>query len=437
MSNTERNSTPATAKRHAQAGFSLAELVVSLFVVVLLLVIILTLFDSTSKLARAQTYVADMQQSARVAQNEMVRYVRMAARGGLTRGTLPDNMVTVEVRNNVRDGTPEQSVGIGLAQSPLAMPDTDILTVRGVFDHLYFLNSDPGGAAVTFDDPDNPTRGTLIVQNPIPSTGMAQSLQPLIKMYNDVPERHDAILIASPLGGTLYHVVEFDKNASDVSNPSRIVLGFKITGPTSYTAGYNSVSASGAFPQELRSVAYIGILEEYRYYIRKIPDPGNPAAPGTSRLSRARFYPGTEIPCEAPTATSLGSLADDIADDITDLQVALAVDKSGDGAIGAETFDNRDEWLFNAATDDPAEVDGTGINAWNGPAKKLFYVRISTVAQTARRDPYYLSKSMDKVEDRAYSEAADPGPTPTDPTVIPARQHRRRLLQTVIDLRNL
>jgi len=428
MSNTERNSTPATAKRHAQAGFSLAELVVSLFVVVLLLVIILTLFDSTSKLARAQTYVADLQQSARVAQNEMVRYVRMAARGGLTRGTLPDNMVTIEVRNNVRDGLPEQSVGLGTPQSPLAMPDTDILTVRGVFDHIYFLNSDPGGGAVTFDDPDNPTSGTLIVQNPIPSTGMMQSLQGLIKAKTE--NRPEAILIASPLGGTLYHVVELDPGTSDVTNPSRLVLKFKITGGT-HNADYNSVSANAVFPPELRSVAYIGILEEYRFYIRKVVDAANPTAV-TSRLSMTRFYPGSETPYEdQPSKYPV-----DIADDIVDLQVALAIDKNGDGTIGPETFDANDEWLYNAAADGPLVSPGNA-DPWNLAGRKLFYVRINTFAQTARRDPYFLANPVTKIEDRAYNELPDPGPTPTDPTVIPTRQHRRRLIQTVIDLRNL
>jgi Tfp pilus assembly protein FimT len=428
MSDVRRTPTNAAVKRHSQAGFSLAELVVSLFVVVLLMVVILTLFDSTSKIARAQTYIADLQQSVRVAQDEMVRYTRMAARGGLTRGTLPNDLVTVEMRNNVKDGTAEQSVGIGTPSSPLAQPDTDILTVRGVFDHLFFLNADAGGGAVTFDDPDNPTAGWLIVQNPVPSTGIPQSLQPLIKVVND--HRPEALLIASPLGGTLYHVVELDWNGSDVTNPSRLVLAFKITGGT-HNADYNSISANLAFPQELRSVAYIGILEEYRYYVRKIPDPGNPAAPGTSRLSRARFYPGTQVAYDPPVGAGVGSLADDIADDIIDLQVALAIDKNADNVIAAETGDATDEWLFNS--DVAAEDDNPGD--WNGAGKKLFYVRINTLARTARRDFQAISAPITKIEDHVYGE--DKVPDPTDATVRVPREYRRRLLQTVVDLRNL
>ena len=426
MSDVQRIPKDTAAKRHSQAGFSLAELIVSLFVVVLLMVVILTLFDSTSKLARAQTYIADVQQSVRVAQDEMVRYTRMAARGGLTRGTLPNDMITVEMRNNVPDGTAEQSVGIGTPSSPLAVPNTDILTVRGVFDHLFFLNSDPGGGAVVFDDPDNPTRGTLIVQNPVPSTGVPQSLQPLIKVVTE--NRPEALLIASPLGGTLYHVVELDPGASDVTNPSRLVLEFKVINGT-HSASYDSISANPGFPAELRSVAYIGILEEYRFYIRKIPDPGNPAAPGTSRLSRARFYPGSQTAYDPAVGPNVGSLADDIADDIIDLQVALAIDKNADNVIAAETGDATDEWLFNSDVD--AEDDDP--DDWNGAGKKLFYVRINTLARTARRDINAVSLPITRIEDHAYNELPYNAPSmqdPTDPVAPVDRQYRRRLLQT-------
>ena len=65
----------SSSKRNSQAGFSLAELIVSLFVVVLMLVMILLIFDSTSKLARAQTYIADVQQNVRFAQDEMVEII--------------------------------------------------------------------------------------------------------------------------------------------------------------------------------------------------------------------------------------------------------------------------------------------------------------------------------------------------------------------------
>src|SRR5215207_11467932 len=78
-----------------EAGFSLIEMLVTLVVTALLVVGILGVFDFNNKVAHVQTQVSDMQQSLRVAQYEMVRYVRMAGRGGV-----PSDRA-VELRNNV------------------------------------------------------------------------------------------------------------------------------------------------------------------------------------------------------------------------------------------------------------------------------------------------------------------------------------------------
>lgn len=426
----------SSSKRNSQAGFSLAELIVSLFVVVLMLVMILLIFDSTSKIARAQTYIADVQQNVRFAQDEMVRYTRMAARGGLSRGDLPNGLVTVSVRDNVVDGSAQQDIGIGVANSPKVMPTTDVLTVRGVFGSMYHINSDPIAAnfKLTGPDPDNPTGGEVWVENPVPSTGIAQSLQPLIAAVTGNPRRHEALLLVSPLGGALYHIVELDPDASDATNPSRIKLVFTITGG-GRNAAYSAISGTPVFPPELRSVSHLGIVEEYRYYVRKIPDPGNPGAEPQTRLSRARFYPGTQEPYDGEP-----SMRVDVADNIVDLQVALAIDKSANNVIDPETGDANDEWVYNS-TADAAAIAGAppapgAVGGWNGDTRKLFYVRINTLARTARRDFQYVDKAITRpIEDHAYGE---PDPIPdADLAESVRRQYRRRLLQTVIDLRNL
>ena len=428
MSSSKRNpaservaARPVREPWRSQAGFSLAELIVSLFVVVLMMVMILLIFDSTTKLARAQTYVADVQQSVRFAQDEMVRYTRMAARGGLVRGVLPAGMVTVAVRNNVVDGSPEQNIAIGDASSPRIMPNTDVLTVRGIFGTLFHVNANPDSGTLTFDDVDNPTRGTLVVENPIPSTAIPQSLQPLIGAVTN--RRPEGLLIVSPIGGTLAHVVELDWANSNISNPSRITLAFTITGG-SHNSDYSAISASPAFPIELRSVAHLGIVEEYRYYVQQIlSDPMTPAGETQTRLSRARFYPGGQVPYPGNE-----SLRVDVADEIVDLQLALAIDTTipPDNAIGPDTANQNDEWLFNSVADDPTNA------AWNGATKRLFYVRINTLARTAGRDFQYVAPPIARIEDRVYAEPAEPAAAD-----VAARQRRRRLLQTVIDIRNL
>ena len=64
-------------------GYSLIELIVSLGITVIVLLGLFQIFEKNTEVARIQTQVSDMQQSLRVAQNEMARFIRMAGRGGL------------------------------------------------------------------------------------------------------------------------------------------------------------------------------------------------------------------------------------------------------------------------------------------------------------------------------------------------------------------
>ena len=120
------------------AGFSLVELLVTLLVVAEILVVAGLMFDLHSKTARAQNQVADMQQSLRVGQREVIELVRMAGRGGLpshlpvdTPGGIPsvDQGLAIHVDNNVDadfridPDDPATEVVAG----------TDVLRVRGVF----------------------------------------------------------------------------------------------------------------------------------------------------------------------------------------------------------------------------------------------------------------------------------------------------------------
>jgi hypothetical protein len=441
------------AARRREAGFSLAEMVVSLFVLVVVLVAVLTLFDSSNRIARAQINVADMQQSIRIAQDEITRMTRMAARGGLNRGDFPFDAVeaarghgpiAIAVRNNVAMGA-NQNIAIGDAASPKVMPLTDVLVVRGVFNApLYQLNPAPG-AGVTFDNDIAPTSGTIKVENPQPTTGLPQDLAPLAKVIND--GREEALVLTSILGSGVYGVVELNPALSTVTGPlnkpTSVEIAFTISGGTR-TDSYRRLDPNAStcelppphdrpcFPIELRSVAQVGILEEYRYYVRQVlTDPNNPNSEAKPRLSRARFYPGTETPYEATM------VAEDIADDIIDLQVSLAIDRTGplgvpDDIIGPEGGD--DEWLFNDSADDqsagasaanPAQGKWNSVDGTN--RYDLFHARITTVARTSGRDFQHEPQRITKVEDHAYDSTAQAGQA----------QYRLRTQQTVIDQRNL
>jgi len=100
---------------------------------------------------------------------------------------------------------------------------------------------------------------------------------------------------------------------------------------TTVNVGNVPLSANGTFPANIKSVAYVGILEEYRFYVREVhAKPSDLTTEVNPRLSRARFYAGSDNPWNAdPT-----NLYQDIAEGVLDLQIALGFDLNGDGVIG-------------------------------------------------------------------------------------------------------
>src|SRR6202035_2391374 len=100
----------ALMRPESQRGFTLIELLVVLVVIGQIFVLIVMLFDFSTKLSHVQTNVAEMQQSLRVAQYDTVRLIRMAGRGGLPVGIVPASPsvfqgVAVAVSDNVPNNT--------------------------------------------------------------------------------------------------------------------------------------------------------------------------------------------------------------------------------------------------------------------------------------------------------------------------------------------
>ena len=432
-----------TVRLRAEAGFTLAEVMVTLAITTIVIVAMLALFDINTRIARVEGHVSDMQQSLRIAQSEMIRSVRMGSRGGLPVALFPEGPFTgrflpagvaVEVANNVAAGT----LIAGNAAAPV-LEGTDVLTVRGVFTTVYQAN--PAGAGFTLTDSNNdkiPETGQLILSNVTP-TGVPQDLQPLAdaidatKGAGSNPANPEAFMMANPITD-FYAVVEIDGSSTYVKSGgvvTQATVNFNCSGTTRSDL-YKLLSKSGHFPEDMTAVAYVGVLEEHRYYIRETRTLN--AANVTAMepvLARARLYPGTNI----PYANKDENLQEEMADGIFDLQVALAVDSNGDTRIteGTDAASRKaDEWLFNETGDDTATTatwNGTSIN----PAR-LYYVRVNTLARTARRDPQtrWQAAALSRVEDKDYTAA--PFQLFNNST---ERKFRRQSLQTVVDLRSL
>jgi len=402
---------------------------------------ILAMFDMNGRIARVEGRVTDMQQALRAAQQDMVRIVHMAARGGLPlalfeEGTylgkkLPAGLA-IEIANNVAADTRIAN----RVEAPV-LQGTDVITVRGVFSTLY--QSNPAGAGFTLVDNNGdgvPEKGSLLLSDTSP-TGVPQNLQPVADAIDASQTQPEAYLLVSPLEDGIFAVVEIDPASNYVKTSGVVVqamVKFNASGTTRSDL-FKLLSPGGAFPKTMTTVAYSGVLEEYRYYIHDpgplqgkiLANQGNQLEPG---LSRARLYPGTNIPHKNEEA----NLHEAIADDVFDLQATLGIDTNGDEIVaeGTDTATRKaDEWLFNEAGDDTAPA------TWNGTAaapRKLSYVRITTMVRTAGADPQaqWQAPVLARVEDKDYQSS----PFNEFNTAV-QRRYRRQSLQSVVDLRNL
>lgn len=422
------------AQRHhhaADSGFTLAEMLVTVLLVSMVLIAVLTLFDMASRTARTQTHLAEMQQSMRVAQQTLVKVVRMAGRGGLptwdNTNRLPTG-VALAVANNV----PADTLIGGNADAPV-LTGTDVVTVRGVFDTpIYQVN--PAGGAFVFDPSSGSETGTVTLSWKTPS-GAPQSLDAMRDALQQVDggasgggSHPEALLLVSPLGQ--WAVVEIIPGSTVTSNGTDVtgaIIPFQVTGGE-FSAEYGALSTGGGFPATLQSVAYVGLLEEYQFYVREVRAvPGDDTSDLMPELVRARLYPNTGI----PWSRSGASLTEVIADNVLDLQVAFGIDLDDDELIeedlAADGDPTQDEWLLNAVGDDP---DPT---LWNvAGAAPLYYLRLSTVVRTDRATAYFEDQPLGVIEDKDYSVA------PFDSYNAEwQRRYHRRQLSTTVDLRNL
>ncbi|HWN44071.1 MAG TPA: prepilin-type N-terminal cleavage/methylation domain-containing protein [Thermoanaerobaculia bacterium] len=293
-----------------QAGFTLIELLVSLAVTAVLILGVLATFDFSARMNRVQLNVADMQQSLRIAQNEIVKLARMAGRGTLPR------LVAIEVDNNV----PANHELISGKAATGVLEGTDVLTIRGVFNSsLYqidYLNPKVWSA------PDADGDGSVLV---LPSAaGVPQDLDALRLIAT--PE--ETLLLVTPDDvAAVAHILGSVDEPIEIA-PGVIVIGVRISFTKHLEEGDLGPLAPG-----LPAVAQIGVLEEHVFYVRSTGADG--VAPS---LARARMDPGSDQAYEEDVANATL----DIADNIADLQIALGFGVAGQPELRVNTLARTD-----------------------------------------------------------------------------------------------
>jgi hypothetical protein len=395
------------------------------------MLVAMLLFDVNSRLARNQVQVADMQQSQRIAHNDMVRTARMAGRGGLRQD------VAVVVTD---DADPDADTING--NKPVA--GSDILTIRGVISSPMYQvrQSAPPDAQtqVPYTPPSGPglTGGRIFIDSLSP-TGIEQRLDAFDRMVAESTfggAETDALILVSATSDSIYAVVEIvdvSISSTDIDgngvNDRRANVEFRSTLNSNMSQDLAELNPTASvFPPALmanNSVGFAGLVEEYRFYIRDETTAAGGYAP---KLSRARFYPNTDrIYGQAANSNTTGVANGriDIAENVLDLQVAFGIDVDANGLIDEDAADlTADEWLFNHEGDDPTDFSATDL---------LFNLALMTIVRTDRFDRGFQSDPIAALANHAYNESA----VPATPQQRLDRSYRRQRLASVVDLRNV
>ncbi|HET9765306.1 MAG TPA: hypothetical protein VFS60_00585 [Thermoanaerobaculia bacterium] len=433
---------PRRRSRAAQ-GFTIVEMVVTLFILVLVIVGVLGLFDLASKVSRVQVDTADMQQVVRTAQYDMIRMLRMAGRGKVPRQSPPPaagpwvwshpNGVAVGVLDNVPTGT---FVDNPTASNHPVLPGTDVLTIRGVLTSPVYLVDSATFTVLNTVPTAVDNGGSFTIRDATPQGGVPQSLDRIAEAIEN--KRPEALVLVSPDDDSISQIVMLDPDNSTVAaGRTSVTVRFRL-GRNEYADAYWQLSGA-QWNVALTKLAYVGIVEEYRYYVADVREKDGVAASAPKpQLRRARLYPGAAKPWgSGPDPDHPGAPVNDeanwsvpMADNVADLQVALGIE-TGVGTAFTITDDGTggDEWLFNSAADVPTSP------AWrNG---RLRYVRINTTGFSERREQAYTAPGFTGppvvVEDHSYSVPEFGSPSQN----VPDRMYRRRTLKTIVDLRNL
>ena len=429
-----------TRRPRRAAGFTVVELTISMLVLTVVLLGMLSLFDFANRLSGVQTNVADMQQSLRIAQQDVVRTVRMAGRGPLPLAQPPAG-IAAAVWDQVPAGT-----RIGGDRTPLVVPGTDILTVRGVMGSpIYQVNAARDEAFEIKKVAGGGFTGKVIVENQTP-TSIPQDLTALrdavLSGQEDGTRPRERLVLVAAQSTEIWVIAALDPAKSTVT-ATQAELAFTAV-PADDPAYFDMPAIAPRVTdveKDLPSIAYVGVVEEHRFYVRQIFDVAPDRTQDVAhRFSRARVFPGTDRPWRGRGDNAAVADPDhvswsmDVADNIMDLQVALAFDSPRGG--GRMTDDGNDtgnddrifeaadgaddDWLFN---DSQAVVPAQWAN------EQLYFIRLTTLARTDRRDAWYQSPQLVRLEN--HDLTASRFNARTD------RMFRYRPLQTLIDMRNL
>ena len=404
-------------ERRSEAGFSLIELLVTMVIMAEILIAVLILFDSSNRIARAQTQLAELQQSLRVGQSEVVRYARMAGLGGLpiTRlnpdhtpdgsntnygmpGAFPRSGYAVSLINDVAPGSDIITIthaGSSETADGEVLEDSDVLILRGVFSTpIYYVDPriDIEEEWCSADPCDlmDATDRLVVVPERIRIAGdtwedypqdislLGERLE-AARTASDNDHKSVALIFRDTLNPNAYAIMEFDHGnttqamlvpadcpdppATAVGTPQCIQFRVKLNPDNTPGDAYHDLSTGTLLETAKGGVRVEDAGGDTVVFPKRI---GSIGLLEEYRLFVRREYevPGLDTTRLAPVLSRASFLPGtdiqldrvDLADNVIDLQIAVGVDSDADGAVTEDLTGNKDEILFNHLNDTVSSV---------------------------------------------------------------------------------
>ncbi len=302
-----------------RAGYTLVEVMVAMAVFAIFMIGILNLLDSSAKVSRIETALADTQENVRFAAYHMMRTARMM--GGATM------LLAVNVA-----GTPTWIAG-GVANdvsgsfttpfgtSVAVKEGSDVLMMRGFFEIPPFF----------VDRSDFSTGSLQVVVRETTSIDGGNTIMNLIGDVDVAGLEGRGVVMMGNLDQSRYVVGQIASGSVLAGvNPNRtLTIPIKAQGSTA--AWFWGLNPSGAAMPPNFDVYRIGVFESYVYYV-------NPAL--ELRRMRADRFGASDL----PVATNIGGL-----------QIALGIDANNNGLV------DQNEWEQSPTAADAVDSRNIGI----------------------------------------------------------------------------
>jgi prepilin-type N-terminal cleavage/methylation domain-containing protein len=432
----------------AQRGTTLIEVLIVLVVVAIAMVALYELVDSSNKITKQQTEVADVQQSARIGVSELSRIIRQSRVGNLYFGnavlpiannspggtSLPDNSTT-SVPHFIRKGTDVIEVRGVLLGDKYILDEGDVTcTVK--------LNCATGSITVTI-----PATTSLNFQN-FPAGGTLSLATRTLPYYFVVVNGENQQVT---VGGSPYLVPVYTAGlvtAAGTFNRAVTPQTFTITMDPTNTGAKELNATTPPTSTSLTKSISGGPIDVVRFFV----DEGGTNATGSTADTHPSLAEAILDPATGGPSTGKWNIQT-LVEDVEDFQIAYGVDGADgtphDGGVSPAAVDesavNKDEWVGNVANEvetslpiSAADANHSGVDAFIDtsvpPATRpeavpaLRSVWISLVVKSTDPDLVYNgpgARGIRILDSAAVSFSAATG-----------RPYRRRPLSLAVSLRN-